>query len=282
MTVDASAINSQVKTVDARSSNGAVVLIGNANADAIYAGSGGSTLYGGSAGSKAVKDNLYGGTDYFFFSNQGGDKGKENDIIGNYEAGDVIVLDSAPDSLKADGKNITLTWNDNKGKAGSTLVINGKAQDSTMKKFNNIDATTAVSFVVAEFLEDGEFTLPEISSDDIETYTFDLKDAKSDNAKALKNGVEWGSIGDYVVAEEDGGSDEEVAFESNQYAASEWFEEAVATDKVIGSELDSILDVKAISTASEAQFNGDAYFTGIGQADQSAVATFAARHRAKK
>ncbi|MBR1580841.1 MAG: hypothetical protein IJ668_10190 [Selenomonadaceae bacterium] len=293
--VDASAINSQPKVIDARAATGGSVLIGNANADNIYGGGtadgAGSTLFGGTAGTKATKDALYGsdGKDYFLFTSQGGEKGKETDIVYNYKAGDVIVLDKAPDTFKADGKTFTLTWNDTpeSGKATqSTLVINGANSDNgAMKKFDNIDSNVSVTFAIGEFIDDNGNIDLTAALDATDTYTFKV-DAKATDADvkaataALKKGVEWGDWADYLVEEEES---EELAATSDQYAASAWFEEAVSTDNVIGSELDSILDVKAITTDALEQVNGDAFFTGIGQqADNSLLTSYAARHRAKK
>ena len=286
--IDASAINSQPKIIDARgsSSDSSLVLIGNANADAIYGGAGTNVLFGGTAGTKAVKDALYGGEgkNYFYFSTQGGEKGKETDIVYNYKQGDVIVLEDAPDSIKADGKTITLTWNDTPEggtkAVASTLVINGVANDgNTMKKFANIDANVEVTFAVDVDFYDDDGNIA-IGSGTLKTdsYKFDLSDSKSDNAKALKKGVAWSDVESYTV-EEDTSTD---TSEENQFAAYDWFDEVVSTDNVVSSELDSILDVKAITNDTAEQFNGDAYFTGIGQADQSAIASYAARHRAKK
>ena len=292
---DVSNINSQPKVIDGRAATAGVVLIGNANADNIYGGGtadgAGSTLFGGTAGTKAVKDALYGsdGKDYFLFTSQGGEKGKETDIVYNYKAGDVIVLDKAPDTFKADGKTFTLTWNDTPagGKATqSTLVINGANSDNgAMKKFDNIDSNVSVTFAIGEFIDDNGNIDLTAALDATDTYTFKV-DAKATDADvkaataALKKGVEWGDWADYLVEEEES---EELAATSDQYAASAWFEEAVSTDNVIGSELDSILDAKGSTTDALEQVNGDAFFTGIGQqADNSLLTSYAARHRAKK
>ena len=278
---DASVINSQPKVIDARAvTDAAVVLIGNANADAIYAGAGGSTMYGGTPTAKATKDALYGGDgkDYFVFSSHEGAYGAEGDAVNNYASGDVIVLKSAPDVVKADGKTITLTWNDEvtTGDKTSTvkgsLTINGTATDDTMKKFNPIDSNVTVTFAIVDgdlFNEDG--TLADLSAIETVTYRFD---ASKSEGKALGSGkAVWG--------EDAGIIDISTESEESQLAAYDWFEEAVSTDNAIGSELDSILDAKQ-SVDLSAQFNGDAFFTGIGQEDQSAVAAYAARHRAKK
>jgi hypothetical protein len=285
--VDASAINSQPKVIDGRGSGSgsSLTLIGNGNADQIYGGAGTNILFGGTAGTKAVKDQLYGGSgkDYFLFSTQDAAKGKETDIVSNYVAGDAIVLESAPDSIKADGKAITLTWNETPEggtkAVASTLVINGAAQDATMKKFNNIDQNVAVTFMIGDiFDEDGNVAFNASNFESV-TYKFDLADSKSDNAKALKKGVAWSDVENYLAPDTtEGGESEEV-----QFAAYDWFENAVATDNVAVSELDAILETKAITADAAEQFNGDAFFTGVGQADQSASQlAIAARHRAKK
>lgn len=289
--VDATAINSQPKTIDARSSadTSGLVLIGNANADAIYGGAGSNTLFGGTAGTKAVKDALYGGDgkDHFVFTAQGGEKGAEADVINNYQAGDVIVLDDAPDSIKADGKAITLTWVDSidqgEGKkpkeVKSTLTINGTAVDSTMKKFNPIDASVEVTFAIGEiFAESGALNLSDaLNADNVVTYKFDVADSKSDNAKALSKGVAWSDVEEYIIA--DSSSEEE----SSQYAATDgWFEEIVSTDNASVSELDSILDVNAVTDGGINALEGDAYFTNTGFESKAAAAITGARHRSKK
>lgn len=284
-TVDAGAINSQPKVIDGRGSSSELTLIGNGNADQIYGGSGTNVLFGGTAGTKAVKDQLYGGSgkDYFLFSTQGAAKGKETDIVNNYVADDVIVLESAPDSIKADGKAITLTWNETPEggtkAVASTLVINGAAQDATMKKFNPIDQNVAVTFMINDFIDDDGSVAFDASSGESVTYQFDLSNSKSDNAKALKKGVAWSDVENYLAPDTTEGGESEEA----QLAAYDWFENAVATDNVAVSELDSILETKAITADAAEQFNGDAFFTGVGQADQSASQlAIAARHRAKK
>ena len=276
VTVDASIINSNVKTINASTSGGEVVLVGNANADALYAGTGGSTLFGGTAGTKAVKDALYGGagTDYFVFTSQEGEKGKETDIAYNYQAGDVIVLDKAPDSITANGTTITLTWNEtpegSSKPVASTFVINGEAQDSAMKKFNAIDASVEVTFAIGSISdEDGTFDLS--GATNTYKYKFDVADSKSDNAKALKKGVAWSDVENYIKTDS-----------SSQYAATDgWFEEIVSTDNASVSELDSILDAKGALNGDLAQLDGDAFFTNTAF-DSKAAAITGARHQAKK
>ncbi len=288
--VDASVINSQPKTIDARSSAGAVTLVGNANADAIYAGSGGSVLFGGTAGAKAVKDNLYGGdgTDYFVFDTQGGVKGKEQDIISNYKAGDVIVLSEAPTSVKADGKAITLTFNDTyhdeaKDKdvaVASTLVINGEAQDSTMKKFNAIDSTVEVTFAIGEIYDEetGELNISGALSNTM-SYAFDptataevTQTNGTTKSVALKSGIPWDQLDEALNPSSD----------SEQFAAVDgWLNDVVSTDNAVVSELDSILKVNAVTDGGISALEGDAYFTNTGF-DTKAAALASARHQSKK
>lgn len=291
-TVDASVINSQPKTIDARTStaDSSLVLVGNANADAIYGGAGSNTLFGGTAGTKAVKDVLYGGAgkDHFVFTTQGGLKGKESDVINNYVAGDVIVLDREPDLVKADGKKITLTFNDevtganNKvSTVASTLEITGAATDSTMKKFGNIDSDVAVTFAIGSIYNEdtGAFDL----SGATETYVYNFDPTatasvvqKNGDSKdvALKAGIPWDQL------EEALGTGEEES--SEQYAATDgWFEEIVSTDNASVSELDSILDAKGALNGDLAQLDGDAFFTNTSFESKAAAIT-GARHQAKK
>ena len=285
-TVNAAVINSQPKVIDAKTSSGEIVLIGNANADAIYAGSGGSTMFGGTAGTKAVKDQLYGGSgkDVFLFSSQGGEKGKETDIVYNYNAanGDVIVLEKEPDLVKADGKTITLTFNDETTNAkgntvtvASTLQINGvNNDDGVMKKFDPITASTEVTFAIGDFLDDdGNIVVTELTSvlESAKTYTFDNTTEDS----SLKSGKgDWGDPG---ISE---------AEASPQFASNVqdyWFTDNNAAADVVGSELDEILDVKGSTANVATQFNADSYFTQVGEDKQaSALALAAARHRAQK
>ena len=105
-------------------------LIGNANANALYAGSGGSSLDGGynAIKSKATNDQLIGGSgdDVFVYNFDGGLGGK--DVITNYGAGDdVISLDVAPKSVTTNGKNVVLNFEErvNGKKKTGTLTING-------------------------------------------------------------------------------------------------------------------------------------------------------------
>ena len=126
----ANEINSQIKSIDARQSNAYVNLVGNANANALYAGSGGSSLDGGynAIKSKATNDQLIGGSgdDVFVYNFDGGLGGK--DVITNYGAGDdVISLDVAPKSVTTNGKNVVLNFEErvNGKKKTGTLTING-------------------------------------------------------------------------------------------------------------------------------------------------------------
>lgn len=275
VTVDASVINSQPKTIDARTSSGAVVLVGNANADAIYAGSGGSTLFGGTAGAKSVKDQLYGGAgqDYFYFGTQP-DKGAEADIVYNYnyENGDVIVLGSEVSSVKADGKTIVLTFEEaDPNKEGktvkSTLTINGvNNDDGVMKKFDPITSATPVTFATGSY-ENGTL----IVNSDVTTYLFDssVKDLKGGKVTSLEADDENG-ISVYEPAA------------SSQYAATDgWFNKVVSTDNASVSELDSILDVKGALNGDLASLDGDAFFTNTSFESKAAAIT-GARHRSKK
>ena len=229
-------------------------------------------MFGGTAGTKAVKDQLYGGdgADYFVYTDQTGIKGKETDIVYNYDSSkDIIVLEELPDSVKADGKTITFTFlgADSKEKAvQSTLVINGTAVDSNMKKFNSL---ASVQIAVAEGVisEDGSLNFANVGTPTV--YNF--------NTSVTKKVVEWGTEGFLV---------EETTEDNEQFAANVddyWFTEDAATTDVVSSELDEILDVKGSTANVATQFNADSYFTQVGEDKQaSALALAAARHRAQK
>ena len=296
VTVDASIINSNVKTINASTSGGEVVLVGNANADALYAGTGGSTLFGGTAGTKAVKDQLYGGdgTDYFVFTSQGGEKAAETDIVYDYRAGDVIVLDEAPTSVTANGTTLTLKWvevveqaNGKPKDITSTLTINGAVSynDKGKASYGAINSSVEVTFAIGDiFDEDGNFDLSGAIGEDGETVTYkfaiaDSKD-KSETAAALKKGVAWDEISSYVVTEDEDGGEEES--DSEQFAAVDgWLDGVTSTDNASVSELDSILKVNAITDGGISALEGDAYFTNTGF-DTKAAALASARHQAKK
>lgn len=278
LTVDASMINSLPKIIDARGSEGGnKVLIGNGQADAIYAGGAATTLFGGTAGTKALKDTLYGksgSADTFLFTTQDSAKGKETDIISNYDSDtDIIVLDRAPTSVNAGGKNVVLTFTeDDPNKEGktvsSTLTINGIAQDDTLKKLNNIDANYGIKIAVVDSLygENGDLSSA-IGSAETETYYF------------TKGKYDWGDETNIKTGSATG---EEEGGESEQYAATDgWFNEVVSTDNASVSELDSILDVKGALNGDLATLDGDAYFTNTSFESKAAAVT-GARHRSKK
>ena len=137
----ADSINSQIKTIDARDSAAYVEIRGNDSHNALYAGDGGSSLDGG-----AGADKLYGGAgaDVFVYNFAGGTGGK--DVIKDFDAeSDIIELDIAPKSVKSNGRNLVLNFEqmiDGKKKK-STLTINGTEK---------ITSETAVGIMI-----DGEF-----------------------------------------------------------------------------------------------------------------------------
>ena len=116
-------INSQIKTIDARNSAAYIEMRGNDNHNVLYAGDGGSSLDGG-----AGSDKLYGGAgeDVFVYNFAGGTGGK--DVIKDFDAeSDIIELDIAPKSVKANGRNVVLNFEQtiDGRKKKSTLTING-------------------------------------------------------------------------------------------------------------------------------------------------------------
>ena len=112
--INAKDIVSTAKSIIATTAGGPVNLTGNDNANAIYAGDHGSTLYGGSSGSsaKAVADKLYGGAgkDVFVYS-----AGDGKDVVYKYNGShkDFILVDSGTKldstTVKVAANKVTLT-----------------------------------------------------------------------------------------------------------------------------------------------------------------------------
>ena len=144
----ANEINSQIKTMDARQAADYVEMVGNGNANVMYAGSGGSEMDGGynTFKNKATNDQMHGGegADVFVYNFNDGLGGK--DVVKNYVSGDdIIQLDTAPKSVTTNGKTVVLNFEErvNGKKKTGTLTINGAS---------NITSDTAILIGI-----DGEY-----------------------------------------------------------------------------------------------------------------------------
>ena len=148
--INAAEVLSTAKTLNASATTVAVSLTGNDNADAIYAGSGGSTLYGGEG-----NDKLYGGDgkDVFVYAD-----GDGKDVIYNFDgngtAGDFVLLKGvtklADSDITTKGNKVTvklpngtLTLDDPQGK-----VIFMAESDSTLTELNRtgVDLPEGVAY----------------------------------------------------------------------------------------------------------------------------------------
>ena len=143
---NANMISSMVKTIDARESEDVYLdIIGNANANQIYAGDGGSYLDGGYdvLKQKATNDTLVGGDgEDAFVYNFGLGLGCK-DMVTNFDAeNDYIVFDLAPKSVTTNGKDVVFNFEDK---------IDGKKYSGslTVKGLTPITSETAVYIDVA-------------------------------------------------------------------------------------------------------------------------------------
>lgn len=135
--IDASALNSQIKTIDATAATVPVHLIGNMLATSISLGSGGGTAQGGYdyVNDKGFDDKMYGGdgADVFVYS-LGGGKDQINNFNGKTDKivlqgiGDITTIPTTGDISYAEkGSNLVLTINGN-GKKGTLTINNPNGQ----------------------------------------------------------------------------------------------------------------------------------------------------------
>ena len=179
---------SKVKHVDARQTDGAVLIIGNSQANVFRAGSGGSTLSGGGG-----TDALYGGdgADTFVYS-----KGDGKDTIYKYTSGqDDIVLssDTVVTGVSIRGTSVILKFDDGgtltvasaKGKALTITDAEGTTADYTFTKdsdglVSTSDDDTLTASYSEKFLFEDEILTDEILNIDLDS--LNLNDQTADYA----------------------------------------------------------------------------------------------------
>ncbi len=131
---------STVKDIDASEYKGAIELIGNAQANVLKAGTGGSTLNGG-----ASADKLYGGdgADVFVYADGGG-----NDVVYNFDGskGDYVVLDDVKE-LKASAVKASATKVDVTIGKGKLTFDNPSGEMNFVDTDGTVLYTMGVNFV---------------------------------------------------------------------------------------------------------------------------------------
>ena len=150
--VNAREVNSQIKLIDARqlSADVYVELIGNGNSNTLYASDGGSFLDGGydALRMKATNDTLIGGAgdDEFVYSFELGLGGK--DLVKDFDSeNDILVLDTAPKSVTANGRDLVFNFDDKidgKRYTGSLTVKGVEAITSDTEVCMDVEGELAV------------------------------------------------------------------------------------------------------------------------------------------